>query len=137
MSAQRPERFTILVIDDDELVREMVVELLEAEGHRVLSAASGEDGLATVRAVRPDLILVDHHMPGMTGHEVIQRLKADAATGRIPVVAMTSAGGEDMHKLSLVGAVAFIPKPFDATEFCRLIADILNVTAGKTRRTES
>jgi len=137
MSVPRPERFTILVIDDDELVREMVVELLQTEGHRVLSASSGEDGLATVRAVRPDLILVDHHMPGMTGHEVVQRLKADASTGPIPVVALTSAGGEDVHKLSLAGAVAFIPKPFDPAEFRRLIADILSVTTGRTRRTES
>ena len=137
MSVPRPERFTILVIDDDELVREMVVELLQTEGHRVLSVSSGEDGLATVRAVRPDLILVDHHMPGMTGHEVVQRLKADAATGPIPVVALTSAGGEDVHKLSLAGAVAFIPKPFDPSEFRRLIADILSVTTGRTRRTES
>jgi len=137
MSVPRPERFTILVIDDDELVREMVVELLQTEGHRVLSASSGEDGLATVRAVRPDLILVDHHMPGMTGHEVVQRLKADASTGPIPVVALTSAGGEDVHKLSLAGAVAFIPKPFDPSEFRRLIADILSVTTGRTRRTES
>jgi len=137
MRVPRPERFTILVIDDDELVREMVVELLQTEGHRVLSASSGEDGLATVRAVRPDLILVDHHMPGMTGHEVVQRLKADASTGPIPVVALTSAGGEDVHKLSLAGAVAFIPKPFDPSEFRRLIADILSVTTGRTRRTES
>jgi|SRR6266850_1012982 len=136
MNALRPTSFTILVIDDDEMVRDTVAELLQADGHRVLSAASGMDGLAMVRAIRPDLILVDYHMPMMSGLEFIQQIKADVATRRVPVVALTSASAEDANKLSLAGCLAFIPKPFDATELRRLIAEVLKETVVRSRRVE-
>ena len=134
MIAARPGSFTILVIDDDDTVRDIVVELLQLDGHRVLSAPSGIDGLAMVRAVHPDLILVDYHMPVMNGLEVTQQLKADAATRRIPVVAMTSSGGDDANKLGRAGCVAFIPKPFEPVEFRRLVAEVLNETVVRGRR---
>ena len=84
-------QFTILVIDDDDLVCSMVQELLEVDGHLVFTASGGEEALAIVGAVLPDLILVDRHMPGMNGLEVVQRLRADPTTSRVPIVAMTSA----------------------------------------------
>lgn len=90
MGSPQPTLFTILVIDDDPQMLETTTELLAAEGHRVLKASSGEDGLTLARSDRLDLILVDYHMPVMNGREVVERLKADAATRRIPVVALTS-----------------------------------------------
>jgi putative two-component system response regulator len=90
-----------------------------------------------VRAVRPDLILVDYAMPGLNGLEVVRQLKANMETRRVPVVAMTSANAAVANELGRAGCVGFIPKPFDPSEFRQLIADILNETVRRTRRTES
>jgi CheY-like chemotaxis protein len=128
MPAPRPASFTILVIDDDATVRDMVTEVLEADGHLVFSASGGEEGLAIAEAIVPNLILVDRHMAGMNGLEVVRRLRAGEATRRIPIVAMTAALAEEANALSRAGCIAFIPKPFNPTEFRRLIADLVRVT---------
>jgi len=129
--------FTILVIDDDEAFLEIVRELLARAGYTVLTAASGPDGLARARSDRPDLILVDYHMPVMTGLMVVQQLKADEATQRIPVLSLTAGTAEQANELSLAGCIGFIPKPFVAEEFLRLVADVLNATIGRKGRGES
>lgn len=126
MNERRLGSFTIFVMDDEDMVREMVTELLQTDGHRVLTAASGEDGLVMVRAVRPDLILVDYHMPKMNGLSVVQQLKADASTRHIPIVALTSASAAEANELGRAGCIAFIPKPFEPQEFRQLVAGILN-----------
>jgi CheY-like chemotaxis protein len=125
MSRPSPATFTILVIDDDPALLELASELLSGDGHRVLVAPSGEDALVMVRAIRPDLILLDYFMPKVDGVAVIERLKADTATRGIPVVAITSGTAADAKKLSQAGSVASILKPFEPSEFLRVIADIL------------
>ena len=87
-----------------------------------------------VRTVRPDLILVDYHMPRIDGLAVVQRLKADAVTRRIPVVALTSGTGDQANALIRAGCIGFIPKPFEPAAFPRLVVDFLNATVGKSRR---
>lgn len=134
MSEARPRSFTILVIDDEELVRDTIAELLQAAGHVVLLASSGEDALAMVQAHRVDLILVDYAMPGMNGLEVVQRLKANAETSRIPIVALTAATAIVANELTQAGCIGFIPKPFEPSEFRQLITEFLNATVGRTRR---
>jgi len=73
MSRPSPATFTILVIDDDPALLELASELLSGDGHRVLVAPSGEDALVMVRAIRPDLILLDYFMPKVDGVAVIER----------------------------------------------------------------
>jgi CheY-like chemotaxis protein len=128
MPAPRAGSFTILVIDNDATVRNLVTEVLEADDHLVFVAAGGEEGLAIAEAVVPDLILVDRYLPGMNGLEVVRRLRADEATRRIPIVALTAASAEEANELARAGCIAFIPKPFDPTEFRRLIADLIRLT---------
>jgi two-component system cell cycle response regulator DivK len=126
--------YTILVIDDDAEVLQLVDDLLTSARHSVLTASNGADGLSIAQTIRPDLILLDYHMPGMDGLAVLERLKADETTRRTPVVALTSSTAEHANALSRVGAVAFIPKPFEPTEFLRLVDELLKMTAGKGRR---
>ena len=127
-------RFTILVIDDDPGFLELASELLSGDGHRVLVAPSGEDALAMVRAVRPDLILLDYYMLEMNGLTVVERLKADATTRGIPVVTLTSGTAEEANKLSRAGSVGFILKPFEPAEFLHTVGEILNATVGRSQR---
>jgi signal transduction histidine kinase len=80
---------TVLVVDDETHAGELVAALLEPEGYTVLRAEDGEAGVALAAAYRPDVILLDLVMPGLSGFGVLERLKADAGTSEIPVVVLT------------------------------------------------
>ncbi len=102
---------TLLLVDDQPVNIEVLYQAL-AEHHRVLMATSGEQALALCRESPPDLVLLDVVMPGIDGHEVCRRLKADPATSAIPVIFVTahSDPSEEARGLEL-GAVDFIAKP--------------------------
>lgn len=129
-------RYTILVIDDDPEILQLISELLTHAGHHVLTAPEGAAGLITAKTSGADLILLDYHMPGLDGLAVLERLKADATTRAIPVIALTSASSEDANALSRAGALAFIPKPFAPTEFVQNVAEMLSATARRRRRAD-
>jgi CheY-like chemotaxis protein len=84
----RPRR--ILIVDDDETTRYAIVSFATREGVEVLEAENGIQGISLAQSERPDVILLDLMMPGIGGHEVLQRLKGDATTANIPVVVVTS-----------------------------------------------
>jgi two-component system cell cycle response regulator DivK len=130
----RPTSFTILVIDDEPEVLELVHDLLALAGHQVIAVSNGRDGLTVARTTRLDLILLDHKMPELSGLAVLEQLKADTTTRGIPVVALTSAPAEQANELSRAGCIAFIPKPFAPAAFQRLVTNILNATVGRRQR---
>ena len=90
----------IVLIEDNEKNRKLARDVLAHQGYRVAEAESAEDGLALVARERPSLILMDIHLPGIDGIEALRRLRADAATRTIPVIAVTaSAMTHDRQKI--------------------------------------
>jgi len=104
----------VLVIEDNAVNLELTVVLLEQAGCEVLTAASADAGLRLAAGERPDLILMDLHLPGMTGYEATGRLKADPATAAIPVVALTADAMRGTEaRAEAAGCDAYLTKPLD------------------------
>ncbi len=107
----------ILLIDDDPLIRHLVVRTLTAEDFEVAEAASGLEGIASAIANPPDLILLDVMMPGMDGYEVCNHLRQQSATINVPIIFLTALDQMDSKVLGLsTGADDYITKPFDMRE---------------------
>ncbi|MBZ0284589.1 MAG: response regulator [Anaerolineae bacterium] len=102
---------TVLVIDDDPSVRELVTRFLTKEGFNVRTASSGQDGLKAARDRRPDVITLDVMMPGMDGWAVLNALKADSELASIPVVMMTIVSDKNLGYA--LGASDYLTKPID------------------------
>jgi two-component system cell cycle response regulator len=121
-----------LVVEDNPVNLELVTELLEQEGCQVLSAQSAEDGLRLAAAERPDLVLMDLQLPGMTGYAATSRLKADPNTAAIPVMVLTSfAMRGDEGKASEAGCDAYLTKPLDTQAFRETLRRFLSRGAGQ------
>jgi DNA-binding response OmpR family regulator len=104
---------TILTIEDEADIREVIRYNLEKEGYRVLTAGDGEEGLEMVRTENPDLVLLDLLLPGMDGVEVCRHLRYDPSTRNIPVIMVTAKSDESDVVLGLgVGADDYVAKPF-------------------------
>ncbi|MDH4120789.1 MAG: response regulator transcription factor [Deltaproteobacteria bacterium] len=104
---------TILLVEDEDDLVELMEYNLTREGFRVEKAGNGEKALEKARAFPPDLILLDLMLPGMDGLEVCRRLRADPATRGVPIVMVTAKGEEaDVVAGLEVGADDYIPKPF-------------------------
>jgi len=118
----------VLVIDDDIMMREVIQALLEAGGYDVTVAVDGADGLAQVSGARPDLVMVDHQMPGLSGAEVVRRLRADAPTRDLAVVLMSGGTTEVVGALAReAGADAYLVKPFVPGDVFAAVAGALNI----------
>ncbi|MBI3297948.1 MAG: response regulator [Elusimicrobia bacterium] len=107
----------ILVVDDDALIRDMLVDYFEAQGHHVIAAPNGVSGLRMAQAVHPDLIILDVDMPQMTGLEVCKRLRESPETSKLRILMLTARKTEkDVTKALDLGADAYMPKPFSLAE---------------------
>ncbi len=118
---------TILLIDDDAAARRMMRRALERKGHHVEEAASGAEGLSQLRALHPQLVLLDLRMPGeLSGLDVAQHAAADPAIAHIPIVIVSASAHDAMRDMTMQsGCVAFIEKPVDFTELHETIARVL------------
>ena len=114
---------TILIVDDLPANRKVLVSLLRFEGHRMLEAADGREGLAAVRAEHPDLVITDVLMPVMDGYEFIRQLRFDPVSSRIPVIFCTAHYGErEARELALASGVSdVVTKPAAADEVLRVV----------------
>jgi CheY-like chemotaxis protein len=119
----------ILVIDDQPLIRDLLRQFLQADGHRVVVAANGTEGLAQARTLRPDLILLDVDMPAPNGLEVCAKLKHEAATAQVPVLFISARlSTHDIGRMAAVGAAGFLPKPFSLVDVRQAINRLLGLT---------
>jgi CheY-like chemotaxis protein len=109
----------VLVVDDEKDSRLLITHYLEEFGCKVVTAAGGEQGIRLAREHVPDLMTLDLMMPGMTGWEVLKRLKSDAQLRRIPVVIVSVLANEG--KGSVLGAVDFVAKPFEREDLLRVL----------------
>jgi two-component system cell cycle response regulator DivK len=103
---------TVLLVEDNDDNRVIYRTMLEHEGYRVLEAVDGEEALRRAREDHPDLILMDISIPILNGWEATRILKADAATAKIPVIALTAhALSGDRSMAEEVGCDGYLPKP--------------------------
>ena len=128
----------ILVVDDQEDIREMARLVLADAGFEVVTASSGEDALRLARGTAIDLVLLDINMPGLDGWSTLKLLRADDATEDLPV-AMFSVKSEVRDKMTSLqdGAVDFIAKPFPVDELVRRVSRIVETHPRGNRRSPS
>jgi diguanylate cyclase (GGDEF)-like protein len=130
VSAPRPERGTILVVDDDADIVRFVEMNLRLEGYRVIVAHDGAEALAMVAEQVPDLVLLDVMMPGFDGIEVTRHLRADSRTSTLPIIMLTAKTMTADRVLGLTaGADDYIMKPFDTLELVARVKSTLRRNA--------
>ena len=113
----------ILVVDDSPTERHFMVELLTKNGYQVITAESGEDGIAKAKSELPDLILMDVVMPGLNGYQATRTLTRDETTKNIPVIVCTSKGQETDKIWGLrQGAQDYMVKPVNGEALLAKIA---------------
>jgi CheY-like chemotaxis protein len=106
---------TILVVDDNRVNRDLLREILEPAGYKVLEAADGDSGLKLAHSKRPECVLLDIRMPGLDGFAVLDRLKQDPVTREIPVFVLTATANQvgDVRRALEGGAAGYLLKPID------------------------
>lgn len=118
---------TILVVDDEDPTRHMLIDALADEGYETIGAANGHAAIALVLQRRPDLILLDLMMPELEGGATVRALQAVPDLATIPVVLMTVCQGRETR---IDGVTAFLPKPFDLEHLMAVIERILPSSTG-------
>jgi DNA-binding response OmpR family regulator len=109
----------ILVVDDEQPLRDLIAMIFEEAGHQAIQAQNGHQALELVNQQRPDLVLSDVMMPIMNGPELCRRLKSESATASIVVILMSTTGA---WAADGAGADAFLTKPFDLDELDALVS---------------
>jgi two-component system phosphate regulon response regulator PhoB len=123
---------SVLVVEDDDDIRELVSYNLLKEGYQVAGVASGEDALAAVAAKPPDLVLLDLMLPGLDGLSVCRQLKGDPATEPLPVVMLTAKGEEaDIVAGLNLGADDYVTKPFSPKVLLARVQAVLRRAAAR------
>jgi len=115
-----------MAVDDDPVIRGLLEVNLEMEGHEVVTAVDGQDALDKLRASRPDLIVLDVMMPGLTGWQVAEQLKASPDTSAIPIIFLSARVKEaDIRKGTQMGVNSYVTKPFDPIDLMALVNRLL------------
>jgi DNA-binding response OmpR family regulator len=125
-----PPRHRVVIVEDEPHIVLSLEFLLERAGYETAAATDGAQGLALVRRLRPDVVLLDVMMPELNGYDVCRAIKADPALAGIPVI-MLSAKGQEVEVLRglELGAAAYVTKPFGNTEILDAVRRVLPARA--------
>jgi two-component system cell cycle response regulator DivK len=120
----------ILIVEDNEKNLKLVRDVLQVKGYETLEAGTGEDGVRIATERKPDLILMDIQLPGISGIEALKMLRAEPVTAAIPVVAVTaSVMQQDRNLITQAGFDGYIGKPLNLKEFLDAVRKILKEDA--------
>ena len=124
---------TILIVEDNEMNRDMLSRRLARKGYDVQLAVDGGEGVARARATRPDLILMDMSLPVLDGWDATRQLKAAPETGAIPIIALTAhAMAGDREQALAAGCDDYDTKPIELPRLLGKIEELLGKAAGRT-----
>lgn len=112
----------VLAVEDDHVIRGLLVVNLEMEGHEVLTAVDGRDALEVVAADLPDVIVLDVMLPNVDGWQVAERLKSEPETSKIPIILLSARAMEaDIQRGYDLGVEHYVTKPFDPIDLMQLV----------------
>jgi two-component system response regulator MtrA len=122
----------VLIIDDDFDIISILSEVLQQEGHAVSSAGDPVEGMRAAREVKPDLIILDYHMPGNTGAHLFESLRRNNATKLTPILFMSGEASPEhiLAEISDTEGARFLPKPVRLDEFRAAVREMLAEGAG-------
>ena len=116
----------MLVVDDDDVIRQLITVNLELEGFEVIPAVDGQDALDKVKDARPQVVTLDVMMPRVDGWEAASRLRADPDTAHIKVVLLSARAQEaDLQRCEKIGVDAYLTKPFDPDELIETVRRLM------------
>jgi CheY-like chemotaxis protein len=117
---------TVLLCDDEEVLRQLVRATLGNGEYAIVEAADGDESLELARETQPDLIVLDMMMPGRSGLEVLRELRADPETAATPVIMLTARAREsDRNEAASAGADRYLAKPFSPLELISVVEELL------------
>ena len=125
---------TVLLVEDNDVSRELVEDMLGVAGYAVVACPTGEQAMAWLSTNLPDLILMDINLPGTDGLTLTRQIKARPETAGIPVVALTAyAMSGDQERILAAGCDGYISKPIDLTQFAAQVARHLGRAPARSR----
>jgi len=117
----------VLVVDDDDVIRQLITVNLELEGFEVIPAVDGQDALDKVKDAKPDVVTLDVMMPRVDGWEAAARLREDPETAHIKVVLLSARAQEsDIQRGERIGVDAYLTKPFDPDELIDVVRRLVD-----------
>lgn len=117
---------TVLIVEDNEKNMKLARDVLQAKGYQTLEAVTGEEGVKLAKEKKPDLVLMDIQLPGISGIEAFKQIRGNAATKSIPVIALTaSVTPTDRTAINAAGFDAFLGKPINLKEFVDTVKRLL------------
>jgi len=129
---------TILIVDDEQDIVDLIAYHLEKDGYKTITAPDGEAAFSLIRKERPELIILDLMLPGINGLEVCKRLKADEELAGIAIIMLTARGEEEDITLGLkLGADDYVTKPFSPKELIARVHSVLRRTKNLSAKKES